>query len=210
MVAALTTLNGQWCRALGRLLVHETLAADLYDAVMSRLATLNIGASTDDDAAMGPMVHAGHLQHVNDAIDSFARNGGTVHASSTLPDLPGWFVAPTLISGIAPVNALHEVFGPVATVHEFSDVEDAVTIANQAPYGLSAYVFGGRDEALATARRIETGMVKINSVTLFSPHPDLPRAAWKQSGLGEEGSRETFEFFRGTRVIGYPEGEIEC
>ena len=210
VVTALTTLNGQWCRALGRLLVHESIAADLYDAVMERLSRLTVGASTDDSADMGPMVHAGHLQHVESAIEEFAQRGGMIHASSTLPDLAGWFVAPTLISGVAPVNALHEVFGPVATVHEFADVEDAVAIANQAPFGLSAYLFGGRNEALAIARRIETGMIKINSVTLFSPHPDLPRAAWKQSGLGEEGSRETFEFFRGTRVIGFPEGETEC
>ena len=208
VVTAMTTLNGQWCRALGRLLVHESIAGEFLDAVLQRLAAVNIGASTDADIDMGPMVHQKHLQHVRAAIEKYEQLGGTAHASSKLPDLPGWFIAPTLVTGVASEDALHEIFGPVATVHEFSDTDEAIKIANQAPFGLSAYVFGSRESAIDLARHLETGMVKVNSVTLFSPHPELPRAAWKLSGLGEEGSRETFEFFRGTRVIGFPEAEV--
>ena len=102
--------------------------------------------------------------------------------------------------------ALDEVFGPVATVHTFSDESEAIALGNGAPYGLSAYVFGEAEQAYGVARQIEAGTVKVNSVTLLSPHPDAPRPAWKLSGMGEEGTRETFEFFRGSRVIGMPQG----
>ena len=113
---------------------------------------------------------------------------------------------PTLVTGVDPERTLEEVFGPVATVHAFATIDEGVALANQAPYGLAAYVFGERGEAFRAARRIEAGMVRVNSVTLFSPHPSAPRPAWKLSGIGDEGSRETFEFFRGTRVIGMPRG----
>ena len=120
--------------------------------------------------------------------------------------MSGWFVPPTLIKDVDPDKTLEEVFGPVATVHTYKTIDEGVELANQAPFGLAAYVFGERTQAFDVAGRLETGMVKINSVTLFSPHPTAPRPAWKLSGIGDEGTRETFEFFRGTRVIGVPQG----
>jgi len=206
IIAALTTLNGQWCRALGRLLVHESLLQDVLETTMHRLATLRIGDSTDYETEMGPLVHEAHLRHVNQAIDNYRDLGATIHQSSVLPKLSGWFAKPTLITDIDPADSAEEIFGPVATIHSFRTVDDAVTLANQSPYGLAAYVFGERNAAYHVASQLETGMVKVNSVTLFSPNPSAPRAAWKLSGIGEEGTRETFEFFRGTRVIGVPQG----
>ena len=206
VVTALTTLNGQWCRALGRLIVHESLHDDLVDAALERLAGLTIGSSLDDASDMGPMVHELHRNHVESAVASYSDTGGTVRRAGSLPKLDGWFVQPTLITGIDGGNEMDEVFGPVATVHSFASDEEAVQLGNRAPYGLSAYVYGSAARAYDVARRIEAGTVKVNSVTLLSPHPEAPRPAWKLSGLGDEGARETFEFFRGSRVIGMPEG----
>jgi phenylacetaldehyde dehydrogenase len=206
ILTALTTLNGQWCRALGRLIVHESLIEDVIETTMHRLSQLKIGRSTNLETEMGPMVHRRHKEHVEAAIESYRAQGGTILQSSELPKLDGWFVPPTLITGIDPENTHEEIFGPVATVSSFTDIEDAVSIANQAPFGLAAYVFGKRNIAYSVAQQLESGMVKVNSVTLFSPHPTAPRPAWKLSGLGDEGTRETFEFFRGTRVIGVPQG----
>ena len=206
VIAALTTLNGQWCRALGRLLVHESLVRDVLETTMHRLSSLRIGESLDHETEMGPLVHRAHLEHVQSAIDRYRQAGGEIHQSSSLPDLDGWFIAPTLITGIDAADATEEVFGPVATVHSFATESEAVALANATPYGLAGYVFGERDNAYRVASQLETGMVKVNSVTLFSPNPAAPRAAWKLSGIGEEGTRETFEFFRGTRVIGVPQG----
>ncbi|MGI9232022.1 MAG: aldehyde dehydrogenase family protein [Woeseiaceae bacterium] len=209
IVAALTTLNGQWCRALGRLIIHESLLEEIVDKTMLRLRDLRLANSVSTDTEMGPLVHAGHKQHVEAAIDGYRKKGGRIRQETPLPTLDGWFVPPTLITGIDPKDALDEVFGPVATVHDFDSVEDAITLANQAPYGLAAYVFGVAEEAYTVAQRLESGMIKVNTVTLFSPDPGAPRPAWKLSGIGDEGTRETFEFFRGTRVIGVPQGVPE-
>ena len=140
------------------------------------------------------------------AIEGYRARGGTILQNTRRPRLAGWFVPPTLVTGLDPESTLEEIFGPVAAVHTFATIDEGVALANQAPYGLAAYVFGERDQAYRVARRIEAGLLKVNSVTLFSPHPSAPRPAWKLSGIGDEGSRETFEFFRGTRVIGVPQG----
>ena len=112
-------------------------------------------------------------------------------------------MSPTLIVGVPHDQALDEMFGPVATVHTFSDDDEAVALANDAPFGLAGYVFSKDEErAWSVARRMETGMVKINGVTMLALNPDAPRPAWKQSGLGHEGARDTIEFFLGDTVVG--------
>ncbi len=206
ILTALTTLNGQWCRALGRLIIHESLLEEVVDTTMHRLSGLNIGESTRNATEMGPLVHEGHLRNVEAAIENYRERGAEILQSSQLPALNGWFIPPTLVRGIAPEDALEEIFGPVATVHSYTDVSDAIEMANQAPFGLAAYVFGDREQSYSVARQLEAGMIKVNSVTLFSPHPSAPRPAWKLSGIGDEGTRETFEFFRGSRVIGVSQG----
>nr|BFE78287.1 hypothetical protein GCM10020093_008880 [Planobispora longispora] len=101
----------------------------------------------------------------------------------------------------------HEVFGPVAGVVGYDDVEEAVRLANAAPYGLEGYVCGADEEAaLAVARRIRAGEVKVNGSSIMSLHLMTPRPAWGLSGLGEEGTAETLRFFTGARVVGVEGG----
>lgn len=202
IVAGLITLNGQWCRALGRLLVHNTIADELLAKVLQRLADVRMGNALDSDSQMGPLVHPGHLHHVREAVAQYQDLGGVAHQVTALPALSGWFFPPTLITGLASEQALEEIFGPVATVHEFDGDAEAVALANAAPYGLAAYVFGEEAHALTVAAGIRSGGIKINGVSLLNLHPLAPRPAWGLSGIGDEGTRETFEFFRGTRVTG--------
>lgn len=203
IITGLTTLNGQWCRALGRLIVHSSVEATLLDKITQRLAALKIGASTEADSQMGPLVHQGHWQHVQQRIAEYAEAGATLIRPSVVPtQLKGWFIAPTLITGLSGEQCLEEIFGPVATMHSFESLEQATQLANQTAYGLAAYVFGEEQQAWHMARTLRAGVIKINGVSLFALRGDLPRAAWGKSGLGDEGTKETFEFFRGTRVIG--------
>lgn len=203
VAAGLTTLNGQWCRALGRLIVHEDRAADLLAAASERLAAVRIGHSLEPASQMGPLIHAGHRRLLAEAVNHLAELGGIVHQPTPLPDLPGYFFPPTLVTGLTPDLTLEELFGPVAAVHTFRSDDEALALANQTPYGLGGYVFG-RDEgrALAMARRLRTGDVKVNGVSLMSLHPLAPRPAWGLSGFGLEGAAETFQFFCGTTVVG--------
>ncbi|MGJ8669322.1 MAG: aldehyde dehydrogenase family protein [Oceanococcus sp.] len=202
VVAGLTTLNGQWCRALGRLLIHDSLVDQIMQGVRAKLADIKLGSSMEEGSQMGPLVSQRHLQLVKRQIQHYVDVGGEVHQVTPLPDLPGNFLAPTLLTGLKPAQTLEEIFGPVATVHTFSNEIEAVRLANQTPFGLAANVFGSEERAWGVARKIRSGMIKINAVTLFNLHPQAPRPAWGLSGLGDEGTVETFEFFRGTRVIG--------
>ncbi len=202
VVTALTTLNGQWCRALGRLLVHVDVMPAVMEAVSERLAAVRVGPSTDPASQMGPLVSAVHRDRVAAAVQRLQSRGGTAIQPAAVPVGPGWFYPPTLLTGLAPDASCEEIFGPVAAVHGFSSDAEAVQLANQTPFGLAAYVFGEEQHAWNIAGQLRAGLIKINAVTMLNLHPQAPRPAWGLSGLGDEGTVETFEFFRGTRVIG--------
>lgn len=202
IVQGLVTLNGQWCRALGRLLIHESLVSPVLKGVMARLEKLHIGSALSPDSDMGPLVHAAHLAHIKQTLEAYRALGGKVLQSSSIPTTPGYYFAPALITGLTPEQTRNETFGPVATVHSFSSDDEAVALANGTPFGLAGYVFGEEQRCWAVAKQMRTGIVKINAVTMMNLHPLAPRPAWGLSGQGDEGVRESFEFFRGSRVIG--------
>jgi phenylacetaldehyde dehydrogenase len=200
VVGLLTTLNGPWCRSLGRLLVPAELLDELLDRCLAALAEVRLGHSLDPATQMGPVVHSDHLAHLRDRL---AALGGTARSTTPLPDLGGHFLAPTLVTGVAPEASLHEVFGPVATVHPYRSLEEAVALANGTPYGLEAYVVGTDvDAALGLAGQVRAGGVKVNGVSPLSLHLMAPRPAWGLSGLGAEGTVETITFFTGEQVVG--------
>lgn len=202
IINGITTLNGQWCRALGRLLVHESVAESLLSAVTARLEEIRLGHALDEASTMGPVVHKGHFELIQQAIAHYEALGGHCLRPTALPELEGYFIGPTLITGLAAEQASEEIFGPVATVHTFSDDAEAIGQANGTPFGLAAYVFGEEQHAWKVARGIRAGNIKINAVSMLNLNPMAPRPAWGLSGLGDEGVVETFEFFRGTRIIG--------
>lgn len=203
VINLMTSLNGQWCRALGRLLVHESVAENLLEAAMEKMKSLRLGDSLSFETQMGPLVHSNHLAKIRAALDELLARGGTAHSSANLPELNGNFIAPTLVTGVDSKDAQHEIFGPVGTVHTFKTDDEAVRLANDTPYGLEAYVFGAdEDRGLKIARKIRAGGVKVNGSTVLSLSLMAPRAAWGLSGLNDEGTIETFRFFCGTQVVG--------
>lgn len=202
VVALMTTLNGQWCRALGRLLVPESRVGEILDAVGESMQQLVIGDPLSPESMMGPIVHSDHLAFLKNTIDRLESAGGTRHEWSAVPQ-HGNYLAPTLITGLDPSLTRDEIFGPVGTVHTFRDADEAVAIANGTDYGLEAYVFGAdEDAAMSVARRIRAGGVKVNGASPMSLNLMAPRPAWGVSGLQIEGTTETIEFFCGTTVVG--------
>jgi phenylacetaldehyde dehydrogenase len=207
IVEGMTTLNGQWCRALGRLIVPADLHDAILAAAMEKLAQVKIGHSLDPESQMGPLVHGGHRDAVAGSVMRYGAEGGSAHYSTPLPTNEAWahgyWFAPTLISGVAPEMTLEEVFGPVATVHTYTTEQEAISLANQTPYGLGGYVFGRNEsQALDVARQMQTGGVKVNGVSLMELNVDAPRPAWGLSGFGVEGTRETMQVFLGQSVVG--------
>lgn len=201
VIAGLTTMTGQWCRAIGRIIVHRSVTEPLLDAVERRLGRLRIGASTDSHSEMGPLAHGRQFARVRDAVTALERAGGRLLRPSRLPETDGYFVAPTLVQ-VDPRHANREIFGPVATVHEFDDPAEAVALANDSAFGLAAYVFGPQARAQTMGEQIRAGVVKLNGVSLLGLNPRAPRPAWGLSGIGDEGLVETFEHFRGSQVLG--------
>ncbi len=207
IVGALTSLNGQWCRALGRLFIHDSVFDQVWEAARARLGTTVLGNSLDRATEVGPLAHESHRETVAAATQRLVDGGGTAHCFGSDPGLAGWFYRPTLITGLEPAAADREIFGPVAAVHGFSANEELVEACNASTTGLAAYVYGPEHTALDVARRLRIGQVKLNGVGVLGLHHDAPRAAWRHSGLGDEGNAETLEFFRGTQVLG-PAGPI--
>ncbi|WP_166392131.1 aldehyde dehydrogenase family protein [Nocardioides ochotonae] len=202
----LTTLNGQWCRALGRLIVPEALAEEIVELTLGRLAQLQAGDPLDETTQLGPIVHSVHRARLLAAIEERVQAGGTARAATALPE-GGHFLAPTLITGVPDEAAHEEVFGPVATVHTYRTEEEALALANATPFGLEGYVVGSDEErALAVARRVQAGEVKVNGSTIMNLHLMTPRPAWGWSGMGEEGTVETIRIFTGARVVGVEGG----
>lgn len=202
-VDLLTTLNGQWCRALGRLIVPESARDALLDAIGDRLAALRAGPPLDPATDFGPLVHSRHRDLVAARRDAL---GGRVLSTTKVPD-EGNYLAPALVSGVDPGDAAEEIFGPVATVHTYRGLDEAVALANGTAYGLEGYVAGtDEDAALAVARRVRAGEVKVNGSSVMSLHLSAPRPAWGASGLGEEGTAETLRFFTNPRVVGVENG----
>ncbi|GLP96376.1 aldehyde dehydrogenase family protein [Paraferrimonas sedimenticola] len=202
VVAGLVTMNAQWCRALGRLVVANSVKTPLLSAIKSRLQHIKVGDARDPESKMGAMVHKGHYELVKSQIEAYRELGGSVLQVTQVPESEGYYLPPTLIDGLEGRQTLEEIFGPVATVHGFDELDEAVMLANQTPYGLAAYVYGESEQAWQVAAKIRSGVVKINQISIFNFSPKLPRPAWGKSGLGDEGGKETFEFFRGYRVIG--------
>ena len=202
IVFGLCNLNGQWCRALGRLIVAAPLKTRLIDAVLEELAHVRLGSSLETTSQMGPQAHVRQFDDVHSAIETLTAKGGCALTATPLSDLPGYFIAPTLIDGCDPQDTLHEVFGPVGAIHTFDTESQALALANGPPFGLAGYVFGPEEHAMSFARDMAVGGVKVNGYSLMSLNGDFPRGAWMLSGLGEEGRRETVRFFTGARVVG--------
>jgi acyl-CoA reductase-like NAD-dependent aldehyde dehydrogenase len=206
-VGLLTTLNGQWCRALGRLIVPAARHDELVDAVLTALADVRIGDPLDPSSQMGPIVHSAHLASLRALVDRLAAAGGQVHARTPLPSNAGNWMAPTVVTGLDPANSADEMFGPIAAVHTYDTIDQAVALANGTDYGLEAYVVGDADDnagelAMHVARRIRAGGVKVNGVSPISLSLMAPRPAFGISGLHDEGTAETIHFFGGNRVVG--------
>ncbi len=203
IIYGLSNLNAQWCRALGRLLVHHSIKDALLERLAEGLAQVRLGHSLAEESDMGPLIHEQQYQGVLDEISRLQAAGGDVLQYTPLPDLPGYFVPPTLVDGCRAQDTVEEIFGPVAAIHTFDSDEQALALANGTDYGLAAYVYSADlAKAHAFASRIRTGGVKINGYSLLSLSGEAPRGAWGLSGLGEEGTGQSIDFFTGSRVVG--------
>ncbi|MFF7791648.1 NADP-dependent succinic semialdehyde dehydrogenase [Streptomyces sp. NPDC007991] len=186
-VTARVQNTGQSCIAAKRFIVHT----DVYDAFAERftegMKALKVGDPLSDDTEVGPLSSEQGLRDLQELVDDAVRGGAQVLCGGERPDGPGWYYAPTILAGITREMRIHreEAFGPVATLYRAADLDEAVLIANDSPFGLSSNVWT-RDDAEVDrfVRDLEAGSVYVNGMT--ASHPAFPFGGVKRSGYGRE------------------------
>lgn len=201
--------SGQACVAGTRLLVPADRLADAEQAAAAAAASMTVGSPRDPATAIGPLVSQKQWDRVQGYISKgLAEGARAVVGGEGRPDgLDGWYVRPTIFSDAtnAMTIAREEIFGPVITIIPYADEEDAISIANDTPYGLQAFVLSA-DEARArhVAERIDAGRVLVNTLM---HEPAAPFGGFKQSGLGREyGSFGLDAFLEPKAVLGVRSG----
>ncbi len=196
---------GEACTAANRFFVHAAVAEEFSARLAQRMGSLVVGDGTQDGVDVGPLIDEASRQKVRTLIEDAVDRGASVLVGGDSPDRPGYFVHPTVLLNTHPDSALTstEIFGPVAAIQTFTDLDDVIDRANDTEWGLVGYVMTQDiDHALDVAERLEVGMVGINSGVVSSP--SAPFGGVKQSGLGREGGRVGIEEFLEIKYISIP------
>lgn len=206
-VAGVLANSGQSCIAPTRLLVQRDQVAEATTVVKSIMEATQVGDPADMGAHIGPVVNKAQFDKIQGLIQSAIDEGATLVTGGTgRPDgrNSGYYIRPTLFADVTPDMriAREEVFGPVATITAYDDLDQGVSIANATEYGLSATISGDPAAAAEVAPRLRAGLVTINS---WSPDIGAPFGGYKQSGNGRENGRYGLaDFMEVKTVIGLP------
>jgi aldehyde dehydrogenase (NAD+) len=182
--------QGHVCCAGSRLLVQESVLEPVLDRLKRRLGTLRVGDPLDKNTDLGAINSAEQLARITELVDSGVAQGAEQwQPACDLPDRGYWF-APTVFTGVSQSHriAREEIFGPVLSVLTFRTPDEAITKANNTPYGLSAGVWTDKgSRILWMAERLRAGVVWANTFNRFDP--TSPFGGYKESGFGREGGR---------------------
>ena len=174
---------GQDCCARSRILVQKDVFDEFLDLMKPAVEGLRVGDPLDGETEMGPLISSDHRERVA----AYVPDDAPVAIRGRSPEGPGFWFPPTVLAPVSNEDkaAREEIFGPVVAVIPFDDEDDAVRQANDTPYGLSGSVWTENGaKALRVARRVETGVLSINSNT--SVRVATPFGGFKQSGVGRE------------------------
>jgi len=183
--------NGEACEAGTRLLIPASRRDEIVDKLVARASTLRVGDPLDPATHIGPIISATQRDRILNYFRIAAQEGATAALGGKVPSGPqfekGYWIEPTVYLDVTNDMriAREEVFGPVLVVMTYDTDDEAVAIANDTNYGLSAGVWGSEERATALARRLEAGMVWVNNWHVI--HPAYPFGGYKESGLGREG-----------------------
>ncbi|SNS96740.1 aldehyde dehydrogenase family protein [Rhodococcoides kyotonense] len=176
--------SGQACNAPTRMVIPSHMAGEIERRIAE--ATFVLGDPSDPATTHGPLASKRQLDRVVDYAQSALADGGRLVVGTGKPE-GGCFMAPTVIADLPPTARAvrEEIFGPVVVLQTYGDVDEAVRIANDSDFGLSAEVWGDPSEAKSVASKLHVGQVKVNGVRTRE-RPAVPFGGIKQSGYGRE------------------------
>jgi betaine-aldehyde dehydrogenase len=203
---ALTVFAGQFCMTGSRLLVHRSILDRVRTRLGARLEAVKVGPASDPASDMGPMINIDNVRRVDKLVDAAITAGAkAIVRGGPYKDGPlsrGAFYRPTLLEIFdhsMPI-AQNEVFGPVLVMQGFDTEEEAVALANNSEYGLSASVWSADvDRPLRIARQLEAGTVWINNWAVV--YDETEEGGYKQSGLGRLNGISAIDDFLEHRTI---------
>ena len=197
---------GQVCSAMSRLLVHRDIHDRVLEAVVALAQSLSVGPGierTEFGANMGAMISDGQRARAATLVAEAEAEGAVVAAGGNPLDRDGYFLAPTILSGVerSMTVAQTEIFGPTLSIIAFDTEQEAIDIANDSPYGLVGGVFTQDvDRAMRMARSVNAGQIFINE--WYAGGVETPFGGFKKSGYGREKGREALMNYVQTKNIG--------
>ncbi|HET6189449.1 MAG TPA: aldehyde dehydrogenase family protein [Trebonia sp.] len=194
--AGFAMLTGQVCVAGTRILVHESVMDEFAEELAKAVSAFRVGDPFDEATMLGPVVSAEQFERVNSYVTLGVSEGADVVFGGGRFDNAGYFVEPTVFGGVNNDMRLarEEIFGPVAALIPFGEVDEAVRIANDTDYGLAAAVATTSvSTAHSLARRLRAGVVWVNTYSELDP--TFPFGGYKQSGIGRELGDKSLESF---------------
>ncbi|MFI0715043.1 aldehyde dehydrogenase family protein [Streptomyces inhibens] len=198
IAASIAGYAGQKCTATSRVIAVGAALDPLREALSEALRAVTVGDPADPSTVCGPLIN----EHARDQV-SAAWGGLSVLAGGTVPGLPGWYAAPTLVEKVSPGHRLlcEEVFGPIAALLPADDLAHAVRITNSVPYGLVTSVHStGLDTVLHGLDQLDTGMIRVNAPSTGVDF-HLPFGGAKASSHGpREQGRAALEFYTSSRT----------
>jgi succinate-semialdehyde dehydrogenase/glutarate-semialdehyde dehydrogenase len=195
--------TGQCCVGSKRIIViGKQRGTAFLDGFVQRMASLKAGDPNDPATTLGPLASEKALNLLLDQIKLASNDGGKVVFGGARMNRPGFYLEPTVLTGISEENAIHtqELFGPVASFQVVENENEAIRLANATPFGLGASVFTADVEhGRKVAAQIESGMVFINQPVWTAAQ--LPFGGVKNSGFGRELSELGFGEFVNEKLI---------
>lgn len=196
---------GECCNSGSRIIVHEDIAEELLDRVVKLSAKVPFGDPLDPKTQVGAIISSAHQNKIETYVRDAEAAGAKVRIGGggfSVPGLSGQFYQPTVVSNVTKTMAIarEEVFGPVLSVMTFKTLDEAIALANDASYGLSAGVWSENvHTCLAFARRVQAGTIWTN--TWMDGYPEMPFGGFKQSGSGRELGRFGLDEFMEVKTL---------
>ncbi|WP_157018195.1 5-carboxymethyl-2-hydroxymuconate semialdehyde dehydrogenase [Mesorhizobium xinjiangense] len=204
------SLNGERCTSSSRLLVEESIHDEFVARVAEKAARIKVGHPLDPETVVGPLIHPEHEKKVLSYFELARQEGATIAVGGEKAEgadgelRGGCFVKPTFFTGARNDMriAREEIFGPVLTAIPFKDEAEALALANDVAYGLTAYLWTSDvTRAFRFTEHLEAGMIWVNSENVR--HLPTPFGGVKNSGIGRDGGDWSFDFYMETKNIAF-------